>query len=57
MPVKVSGKISTTFLSKIFLSIEHILSLEDGKKRYIQAVTELSKAFSIAIPHSKLPRT
>lgn len=31
-------------------AMEHILSLEDGKKRYIQSVTDLSFAFSIAIP-------
>lgn len=30
---------------------EHILSLENGEKRLKQHVTELSKAFSLAIPH------
>ncbi|ETR67304.1 MAG: type I restriction enzyme, R subunit, partial [Candidatus Magnetoglobus multicellularis str. Araruama] len=40
-------------LSMILSAEEHILGLEDGKNRYIQAVTELSKAFSIAIPHEK----
>lgn len=31
-------------------AMEHILSLENGKQRYIQVVTDLSFAFSIAIP-------
>ena len=32
---------------------EHILGLEDGKKRYINEVTALSKAFAIAVPHEQ----
>ena len=32
---------------------EHILGLEDGKKRYINEVTALSQAFAIAIPHEQ----
>ena len=31
-------------------ALEHILGLEDGKKRYVKAVTELSYAFSISMP-------
>ena len=31
-------------------ALEHILWLEDGKKRYIKAVTELMYAFSISMP-------
>lgn len=38
-------------LSMILAAEEHILGLEDGKKRYINEVTALSKAFAIAIPH------
>ena len=38
-------------LSLILTAEEHILGLENGKKRYIDEVTALSKAFSIAIPH------
>jgi type I restriction enzyme R subunit len=38
-------------LSLILAAEEHILGLEDGKKRYINEVTALSKAFAIAIPH------
>ena len=32
---------------------EHILSLEEGKKRFIAAVTLLSRAFSMSVPHAK----
>jgi type I restriction enzyme, R subunit len=31
-------------------SMEHILSIPDGKKRYLQEVTALTKAFSLSIP-------
>ncbi|MBC9812894.1 type I restriction endonuclease subunit R [Crocinitomicaceae bacterium CZZ-1] len=40
-------------LSLILAAEEHILGLEDGKKRYINEVTSLSKAFAIAIPHEQ----
>ncbi|MFD2240392.1 type I restriction endonuclease subunit R [Flectobacillus roseus] len=40
-------------LSTILGAEEHILGLEDGKKRYINEVTALSKAFAIAIPHEQ----
>ncbi len=40
-------------LSLILEAEEHILSLEDGKKRYIEEVTALSSAFAIAIPDDK----
>lgn len=40
-------------LSIILAAEEHILSLEDGKKRYINEVTALSKTFAIAIPHEQ----
>lgn len=40
-------------LSMILTAEEHILGLEDGKKRYINEVTALSKAFAIAIPHEQ----
>ncbi len=40
-------------ISMILSAEEHILSLEDGKKRYINEVTALSKAFAIAIPHEQ----
>ena len=40
-------------LSIILAAEEHILNLEDGKKRYINEVAALSKAFAIAIPHEQ----
>jgi len=40
-------------LSLILAAEEHILGLEDGKKRFINEVTTLSKAFAIAIPHEQ----
>jgi type I restriction enzyme R subunit len=40
-------------LSMILGAEEHILGLEDGKKRYINEVTALSKSFAIAIPHEQ----
>ncbi|MDP2724017.1 MAG: HsdR family type I site-specific deoxyribonuclease, partial [Bacteroidales bacterium] len=38
-------------LSLILGAEDHILGLDDGKKRYINEVTALSQAFAIAIPH------
>lgn len=40
-------------LTMILSAEEHILSLEDRKKRYINEVTALSKSFAIAIPHEQ----
>ena len=40
-------------LSLILAAEEHILGLVDGKKRYINEVTVLSKAFAISIPHDQ----
>jgi len=40
-------------LSLILAAEEHILGLEEGKKRFIEKVTALSQAFSIAVPHEK----
>ncbi len=34
-------------------AIEHILALDDGKTRYLQAVKELAKGFALAVPHDK----
>ncbi|MFH1432769.1 MAG: type I restriction endonuclease subunit R [archaeon] len=44
---------TSTKLSIILAAQEHILGLENGKKRYIDEVTALSSAFSIAIPHEQ----
>ena len=35
---------------------EHILAQEDGKDRLLQAVTELSQAFALAVPHEEALR-
>ncbi len=40
-------------LSIILAAEEHVLGLDDGKKRYINEVTALSLAFAIAIPHEQ----
>lgn len=34
-------------------AMEFILGLEDGKRRYVQAVAALSKAFALAVPHDQ----
>ncbi|HDY74882.1 MAG TPA: type I restriction endonuclease subunit R, partial [Euryarchaeota archaeon] len=44
---------TSTKLSLILAAEEHILGLENGRKRYINEVTALSRAFSIAIPHEQ----
>src|SRR5690606_9186341 len=38
-------------LSLLPAAQEHILAQEDGKARLLRAVTELSKAFALAVPH------
>ena len=40
-------------LSLILAAEEHILGIEDGKKRYINEVIVLSQTFAIAIPHEQ----
>ena len=40
-------------LSLILEAEEHILQLENGKKRFIDEVTALSKAFALSIPHEQ----
>jgi type I restriction enzyme R subunit len=32
---------------------EHVLQQEDGKKRFMDAVSKLSKAFALSVPHEK----
>jgi type I restriction enzyme R subunit len=38
-------------LPLIAQAAEHVLGQDNGKQRYLQAVTELSKAFALAVPH------
>jgi type I restriction enzyme, R subunit len=40
-------------MSGVAQAMEFVLGLEDGKKRYVQAVTALSKAFALAVPHEQ----
>lgn len=40
-------------LSIILAAEEHILGLDNGKRRYINEVTVLSRAFAIAVPHEQ----
>ena len=40
-------------ISGIAAAMEHILSLEDGKRRYLESVTALSKAFALAVPREE----
>ena len=46
-----SGRSSTERMRVIPAALEHILTLDDGKKRFMQAVSELSQAFALAVPH------
>ncbi len=40
-----------TRLEGVKLAMDFVLGLDDGKKRYMHVVTELSKAFALAVPH------
>jgi type I restriction enzyme R subunit len=40
-------------ISIIPAAIEHILAQSNGKERFLQVVTELSKAFALAVPHEE----
>lgn len=40
-------------LSLILAAEDHILGLEDGRRRYINEVTALSQAFALAVPHEE----
>jgi type I restriction enzyme R subunit len=34
-------------------AMEHLLGLEDGKRRFLKTVADLSKAFALAVPHEQ----
>ena len=42
-----------TKMDIILAAEEHILSLENGRKRFVDEVTALSRAFAIAVPHEQ----
>jgi len=44
---------TATRMQGIADAMEFILGQEDGKKRYLQAVAALSKAFALAVPHEE----
>ena len=43
-------------LSLLPAAQEHVLALEDGKERLLRAVTDLSQAFALAVPHDEALR-
>lgn len=43
-------------LKGVAAAMEHILSIKDGKTRYLESVTALSKAFALAVPHEEALR-
>jgi len=43
-------------LSLLPAAQEHILAQDDGKKRFVKAVRDLSKAFALAVPHKETLR-
>jgi type I restriction enzyme R subunit len=45
--------LTDTKLKIILAAEEHVLNLDNGKKRFIDEVTALSKTFAIAIPHEQ----
>ncbi len=47
------GGTPTERLTVILHAMEHILTQEDGKKRYMELVTRLSKAFTLSIPDDR----
>jgi type I restriction enzyme R subunit len=54
-----SAWVSGTSVQKLALlpnAQEHILKQEDGKNRLIKAVSDLSKAFALAVPHDEALR-
>ena len=49
-----AGAAETTAAKRLPLiaqAAEHVLQQKDGKQRYLQAVSDLSKAFALAVPH------
>jgi len=43
----------TKRMSGIAGAMEFVLGLDDGKRRFVQAVSALSKAFALAVPHDQ----
>ena len=51
-----SGNSPTARLALLPNAQEHILSQNDGKNRFVKAVTDLSTAFALAVPHEEAIR-
>jgi len=49
--LRIIDKRDNARLRAIAEAMEFILALEDGKQRYLEAVTNVTKAFSLAVPH------
>lgn len=47
---------TATRISGLAQAMEHILAQDEGKKRYLELVTALSKAFALAVPHDEAIR-
>ena len=47
----VIADVAANRIQGIVRAMEFILGLEDGKKRYLEAVSLLTKAFALAVPH------
>jgi len=43
-------------MSGILAAMEHIVAQREGKARFLQVVTELSKAFALSVPHDEALR-
>ena len=43
-------------LALVAEGMEHVLEQEDGKRRFMDAVSQLSKAFALAVPHDETAR-
>ena len=50
------GGSQTERLSVIPRAMEHVLQQDDGKERFLKAVSELSKAFALSVPHQEAIR-
>lgn len=47
------AKHGTERLSGLALAMDFVLNLDSGKQRYLDAISDLSKAFALAVPHPK----
>src|SRR5207249_9505966 len=43
-------------MAGVLAAMEHVVAQKDGKARFLQVVTELSKAFALSVPHDEALR-